>query len=309
MRTKVSFFLGFLLTVVTFSVWQVRFSKELLFALDGQEQIVSPFVNKPVYDQKVLSDVTTIENNLSFGQILPEKEVLARGAYVFDLSQGKLLFEKDSHTKLQAASTIKIVTAAVALDKGKLDEEMAVSLFSTMVGESSQNLLLGEKFSLEELLYGLLLTSGNDTAETIAQGVGGRREVFIGWMNDLAKKVGARDTNFTNPSGLEDEEQYTTAYDLYLLGSNIFQKYPQIASISVSREKYLPKSENHRAYLLKNKLLLLDEFPLKGGKPGLGTDDRLSLVALLEKDGHKILVALIQTPSIKHDLTQILSLL
>lgn len=271
--------------------------------------MVSPFVKKSVYNQKVLSDVTTIENNLGLGQILPEKEVQAQGAYAFDLSQGKILFEKDPHVKLQAASTIKVVTAAVALEKGKLEEEMPVSLFSTMVGESSQNLLLGEKFSLEELLYGLLLVSGNDTAETIAQGVGGRREVFVGWMNDFAKKVGANETNFTNPSGLEDEEQYTTAYDLYLLGSHIFQKYPQIASISVTREKYLPKNDNHRAYLLKNKFLLLDEFPIYGGKPGLGTNDKLSLVAILEKDGHKILVALIQTPSIKHDLTQILSLL
>ncbi len=308
MRLKASFLLGFLLVVLFFSAWQAKFGKELILALIRHEQNISPLAQVNTPRPAVLGEVTTLGDDLNLGQPLPEKEVLAKGAFIYDLTAGRLVFEKDSKVRLQAASTIKIVTAAVALDKGKPDEELTVNLFPTFVGESSQNLLLGEKFTLDELLYGLFLVSGNDTAETIAQGLGGKREIFVDWMNAFTKRVGARETHFATPSGLDEEGQYTTAYDLYLLGNYIFRNYPRVLSYSTTKEKYLPKSEQHRAYLLKNKLTLSDEFSFLGGKTGLGEGNMLSLVALLEKNGHKLLVVLIQTPSIKHDLTQISNL-
>jgi len=197
----------------------------------------------------------------------------------------------------------------VALDKGNLNEEMTVNWFPTVVGESSMNLGFGEKFSLEELLYGLLMVSGNDAAETIAQGVAGKREIFVDWMREWAKKVGAKNTNFTTPSGLDEEGQYTSAYDLFLFGKEAFTRYPKILEISTTKEKYLPKTDGHKAYLLRNKFLLLDDFPVLAAKPGLGEGRMLSLVALLEKDHRKILVTLIRTPSLRHDLEQIFKLL
>ncbi|MGB9706718.1 MAG: D-alanyl-D-alanine carboxypeptidase family protein [Microgenomates group bacterium] len=305
MKIKFFFLFGFLLVLISFSFWQYPLLRSLFLALRGERQILSPLAPK---SGQILGEITTLETDFDFGQPESEEKILAQGAYVYDLTRNKLIFEKDSHRQLQAASTIKIVTAAVALDKGELNEEMTVNYYPTVVGESSMNLAFGEKFSLEELLYGLLLASGNDAAETIAQGIGGKRETFVGWMNEWAKKVGAKNTNFTTPSGLDEEGQYTTAYDLFLFGREVFTRYPKILEISAIREKYLPKTANHRAYLIRNKFLLWDDFPILAGKPGLGEQGMLSLVAMLQKDNRKILVTLIRTPSLRHDLEQILKL-
>jgi D-alanyl-D-alanine carboxypeptidase (penicillin-binding protein 5/6) len=171
------------------------------------------------------------------------------------------------------------------------------------------NLAFGEKFSLKELLYGLLLNSGNDAAETIAQGIAGKREVYVDWMNEFMQKLGAKNTHFTTPSGLDEDGQYISAWDLFLAGKYIFSHYPPILEISTTKEKYLPETEDHRAYLLRNKLLLLGEFPIIAAKPGLGEQGMMSLVALLEVNKHEILTVFIRTPSMRHDLTQILKIL
>lgn len=309
MNRRAFFFSGVLLSLIVLSFWQKEFLNQLSLAI-SEQPLISPSTSVFAPEPKVLGDITAIENDFDFGQLLPDSGVLAQGAYAYDLTRNKFIFEKDSQKRLQAASTVKIVTAAVALERGQKEEQMTVNFFPTVVGESSMSLEFGEKFTLDELLYGLLLVSGNDVAETIAQGLGGKREIFVGWMNDFAKKAGAVSTNFTTPSGLDEEGQYTTAYDLFSMGRYVFSRYPEILAISTTREKYLPKNINHRAYLLRNKLLLLNDFPvIIGGKPGLGEQGMLSLVALLEKDGLRILVTIIRTPSIRHDLTQILKLL
>jgi len=315
MKNKGIFFLGFLLVFGGFAFWQSPFLRGLFLAFKDGREIISPLTFLPREGParpaggQILGEITTLETDFDFGNIQPETKVLAQGAYVYDLSRGRVVFEKDAHRQLPAASTIKIVTAAVALDKGNLDEEITVNYFPTIVGESSMNLGFGEKFSLEELLYGLLMVSGNDAAETIAQGLAGKREIFVDWMNQWAKKVGAKNTNFTTPSGLDEEGQYTTAYDLFLFGKEAFTRYPKILEISTTKEKYLPKTASHKAYLLRNKFLLLEEFPVLAAKPGLGEGRMLSLVALLQKNNRKILVTLIRTPSLRHDLDKILKLI
>jgi D-alanyl-D-alanine carboxypeptidase len=307
-KNKVIFFFGFLLVLGGFVFWQFPFLRALLLAFKDRREIISPLARLPAGGQ-ILGEITTLEIDFDFGDIQAGASILAQGAYVYDLTQKRVIFEKDAHRQLPAASAIKIVTAAVALDKGNLNEEMTVNWFPTVVGESSMNLGFGEKFSLEELLYGLLMVSGNDAAETIAQGLAGKREVFVEWMNQWAKKVGAKNTNFTTPSGLDEEGQYTTAYDLFLFGKEAFTRYPKILEISTTKEKYLPKTVSHKAYLLRNKFLLLDNFPVLAAKPGLGEGRMLSLVALLEKNRRKILVTLIRTSSLRHDLEQIFKLL
>lgn len=312
MKFKFFFLFGFLLVVGGILFWQKQAIILLFLALKGERQILTPLAQLPSDENepKVLGEITTLESDFDLGKILTEDKVLAEGAYAADFDSGKIIFEKDGQKRLQAASTVKILTAAVALDRGKLDEEMTVNYFPTVVGESSMNLAFGERFSLEELLYGLLLTSGNDAAETIAQGLGGKRETFVGWMNDAATKLGAKNTHFSTPSGLDKNGQYTTAYDLFLIGREVFSRYPKIVEVLATREKYLAKNSGHRTYLLRNKLMLLDIFPgLIAGKPGLGEQGMLSLVTVLEKNQHRFLVALIRTPSLRHDLTQILKII
>lgn len=304
MKHRTIFILGFLASVFSFVVWQKEILTEFWLSIRSGERVVSPLA-KDTDSSKILGEITTLENNFDLGELMSEASVLAQGAFVYDLDRSKAIFEKNSREKLPAASTVKIVTAAVALDRGKLDEEFTVNTFPTVVGESSMNLAYGERFTLEELLYGLLLVSGNDSAETIAQGLAGKREIFVSWMNDFAQKTGAYETVFTTPSGLDEEGQCTTTYDLFLMARYIFERYPQVLQISVTREKYLPKTDGHQAYLLRNKLLLLDSFSILGGKPGLGEDNLLSLVALIKNENRRVLVVLLRTPSLRHDLDQI----
>lgn len=300
------FFCGFFAVFVWLSASQEYFFRGLIYAIQRKGEIVTP-MTLPANSPQVLGEVATIDNSYNFGQIYPNTKVLAQGAVAFDVTDNKVIFEKDSHQKLPAASTVKIVTAAVALDKGSLDEPVTVGLFPTTVGESSMGLQFGQKLTLEELLSGLLMVSGNDAAEAIAQGLAGNRDIFVSWMNDYAKKIGANETNFTTPSGLDEEGQYTTAYDLFLMGRHIFKTYPEVQALSTTKEKYLPRTDGHSPYLLKNKLQVLDSFNFLGVKPGLGEQKMLSLVALLENNGHRIVVSIIRTPSIRHDLEQILS--
>jgi serine-type D-Ala-D-Ala carboxypeptidase (penicillin-binding protein 5/6) len=303
MWSKISFLGGFFLVIAVFGIWQNQFLKELILSLGGEKQQITSVQTKPRVS--ILGEVTTLENDFDFGNLSPEKEILAKGAYVYDLTQKRVLLEKNAYFPLQAASTIKIVTAAVALDKGNLDEEMVVNYFPTTVGESSMYLTYGEKFTLEELLYGMLVVSANDAAETIAQGLAGKREIYVSWMNEFAKEAGALKTYFKTPSGLDEEGQETTAYDLSLLGRSVFDRYPEVLKILSTREKYLPKNAGHEAYFLKNKLLILDSFPIIAGKPGLGEKGMMSLIALIQKDNRQILVSLIQTSSIRQDLNYI----
>ena len=309
MKNKIAFFLGFLISLTNLFLWQKAGFSGLSTALGGKNWFISPLiVSFPSDRAEVLSESDSAADFSQFNTLPAGEKIFAQGAYAYDLTAQRVIFDQNSRKRLQAASTVKIVTAAVALDKGKLDELLTVNYFPTVVGESSMNLVFSDKLTLKELLYGLLLVSGNDAAETIAQGLAGKREVFIEWMNEFAQKVGAKNTHFTTPSGLDEDGQYTTAYDLFLLGKNVFEQYPIVAEISTTREKIIPESADHRSYYLRNELLILDSFPIIGGKPGLGEGNLYSLVALLKKDDRRILVILIRTPTISRDLEQILKI-
>jgi serine-type D-Ala-D-Ala carboxypeptidase (penicillin-binding protein 5/6) len=303
MWSKISFLGGFFLVIAFFGYWQNQFLKELILSFNGENLQIASTQSRPRVS--ILGEVTTLENNFDFGTLSSEKDILAKGVYVYDLSQKRVLFEKNAYSSMQAASTTKIVTAAVALDKGDFNEEMVVNYFPTTVGESSMYLTYGEKFTLEELMYGMLVLSANDAAETIAQGLAGKREIYVFWMNEFAVKAGALKTTFKTPSGLDEEGQETTAYDLSLLGRYVFDKYPEVLKILSTKEKYLPKNAGHKAYFLKNKLLILDSFPIIAGKPGLGEKGMMSIIAIIQKDNRQMLVSLIQTPSIRQDLNYI----
>src|SRR3989344_5761626 len=143
--------------------------------------------------------------------------ITAKSAIVYDLTSEKTLYLKDPNKKLPMASLTKIITAIIALESPKKDIKYVVSK-EDLVGENTMGLTSGEVLSLEELLYGLILPSGNDAAETLASNYVKGRKKFIAAMNNKAKSLGLYDTNFTNPSGLEgDGLQHTTAYDLLVI--------------------------------------------------------------------------------------------
>ena len=148
--------------------------------------------------------------------------VSALKAYgLFDLNNNHTLYTYHMHDKIYPASTTKILTALVALENGSLDDAVHISKNACSTSfawdEQTCGIKEGDTLTLEDLLYGLLLYSGNDTAVAIAEHIGGSVESFAEMMNLKAKELLATNSNFTNPSGLYDENHYTTAYDLYLI--------------------------------------------------------------------------------------------
>ncbi|WP_237266963.1 D-alanyl-D-alanine carboxypeptidase family protein [Thermoclostridium stercorarium] len=162
----------------------------------------------------------------------------ARSAIVMDFESGRVLFEKNAYQKRPMASTTKVMTAIVAIENGNLDDMVTVSKNAASIHGSLMHLKAGETLTLRELLYGLLLCSGNDAAIAIAEHVGGSMENFIKMMNEKAKEIGAFDTNFTTPHGLDEVGHYSTAYDLalitrYALRIPLFNEIVKTTSIQI----------------------------------------------------------------------------
>lgn len=153
----------------------------------------------------------------SLSPLVQEPEISARTAIVMDLNSGMVLYEKNSQDKVFPASTTKILTALLAIEQGDLNDVVTISKTASGVEGSSIYLEVGEKIPLKDLIYGLMLRSGNDAAIAIAEKIAGSKESFIEKMNERAKEIGAEHTHFMNPNGLHDDEHYTTAYDMALL--------------------------------------------------------------------------------------------
>jgi len=148
-----------------------------------------------------------------------ESSYTALSAAVFDITGKEVVFADNIFERLYPASTTKIMTAIVAMKYGNLEEIVTVSsnALNLEAGSSVCNLKAGDRLSLEQCLYGLITKSGNDAANAIAEHISGSNENFCELMNREAKEIGAIDTHFVNPSGLHDENHYTTAYDLYIM--------------------------------------------------------------------------------------------
>lgn len=164
--------------------------------------------------------------------------VTSEAAAVFDLKDKTILFAKNPFEQLYPASITKTMTALVALKYGNLTDEVTVTRDSiiTESGASLCGIKPGDKLTLEQLLYGLLLPSGNDAGAAIAAHIAGGTDQFADMMNEEAKRIGATGTHFVNPHGLQDEDHYTTAYDLYLIFHEAL-KYPEFRKI-IGTPKY-----------------------------------------------------------------------
>lgn len=162
----------------------------------------------------------------------------AEAAGVFHLSDGSITYSKNIYEKLYPASTTKILTAYIAFKHGNLTDMVTVSEHAAnQAGDSSVcGLNTGDKLSLMQLLYGLLLESGNDAADAIAEHISGDSESFAELMNEEALALGATRSHFTNPHGLPDEDHYTCVYDLYLM-LNAALEYDEFQTI-IKTAKY-----------------------------------------------------------------------
>ena len=202
----------------------------------------------------ILVLLTIMNLNQVYGVEIDEKLILSGESYILiDKDIGRVLLEENSHKKMPMASTTKIMTALIALEKGNLSDRIRVDDDAVGIEGSSIYLKKDEIITLKDLIYGLMLRSGNDAAVAIAIHVGGTSEEFVKLMNDKAKSIGALNTNFTNPNGLPDEKHYSTAYDMALITREAF-KYEEFANVVNSKSYTSDRVENNYFYN-KNKTL------------------------------------------------------
>lgn len=207
----------------------------------------------------------------------------AESAIIINADTRQVLYADNAYKRLGMASTTKIMTALVALEMGNTTDIIEVSVNAQNQEGSSIYLRTGEKLTLEDLLYGLMLNSGNDAAVAIAEGVGGSVEDFVKIMNEKAKEIGCRDTHFANPNGLNDPEHYSTAYDMAILMAHAMENdaFRKI----VSTKEYQITTPSTTTYLRNhNKLLWQYEYCI-GGKTGYTRATGRCFVSAAERDG------------------------
>lgn len=180
-----------------------------------------------VFDKSIPTETEFIENPLV--QISYEPTINARSALVMDFDTGTVLYEKNAYRKRPMASTTKIMTAIVAIENCSLDDDVIISDKADRMGGSVMGIKSGSTIKMKDLLFGMMICSGNDAAVAIAEHVGGSVEGFAELMNKKALQIGAYSTSFSNPHGLDAENHYTTAYDLakiarYALNNGTFNE-------------------------------------------------------------------------------------
>ena len=207
-------------------------------------------------------------------------EVSATAAVLLDADTGQVLYEKNGDERMLIASTTKIMTALVALERAKLTDTITVTA-SHMVEGSSMYLKPGEVVTVEELLYGLMLCSGNDAALALADCCGGL-EVFVAAMNDKAAALGMTGTSFANPNGLDDENHYSTARDMAVLAAYAAEN-PTFRRICSTRTATV----GGRTMTNHNKLLTQVEGCI-GMKTGYTRAAGRTLVSCAERQGRRL---------------------
>ena len=207
----------------------------------------------------------------------------ARSAILMDMDNNRILYEKNINEVRSVASISKIMTAVVAIESGKLDDTVVIGDEINSSYGSGIYIQVGEEITLKDLLYGLMLRSGNDAALAIAKYVGGSVENFVTMMNDKAKEIGMSNTIFNNPSGLDEEKgNYSTAYDMALLTSYAM-KLDDYKEITGTKKYTLTTNKNTYSWINKNKLLSLYKYAT-GGKTGFTDIAKRTLVSTASKD-------------------------
>ncbi len=238
---------------------------------------------------------------LAFRAPLPpqaqEPKLNSRAALLIEASTGRVLFEQRGFARMAPASTTKIMTATVALERGNLSDVVTVSRRAAALRGSSMGLRAGDQYTLGELLAGLMLRSGNDASIAVAEHISGSVEAFVDLMNQKAREIGATATNFVNPHGLDNPNHYTTAYDLAVM-TRYAMLNPKFTELVATREKVVAPEDRPREWVLRNTNRLLWNYEGAGGvKTGTTGQAGNCLVASASRDNLHLISVVLNSPN------------
>ncbi len=225
----------------------------------------------------------------------PAPPVYATSAYLLDADTGATLYAYNPFMHLPMLSTTKLMTALLAVEQGNLDQRITINDaiahdISQLAADSSLMMIKkGETYTLRDLLYGLLLVSGNDAAVAIADAISGNLKNFVARINQRAGQLGLNDTHYINPHGLLATGHFSSAHDLALLGRYSLSN-PLIRQISATQQYHITQSRDHAEHFLINGNQFLWWYPgVDGGKPGWDGDTNFIQVILCTRNNHHLI--------------------
>ncbi len=224
-------------------------------------------------------------------KVIEEPILSSNAAVVYDRTTGQMIWGKNENEKRAMASTTKIMTAMIVLEKANLKDVVTVSKKAANTGGSVLHINTGDKISVNDLLYGLLLRSGNDTAVALAEHVGGSVEGFATLMNQKAKELGLTGTHFVTPHGLDSDEHYTTALELAKLTDNALnnEKFAQIVN---TKKITISVNGSPRTIINTNELLGVLQ-GVNGVKTGFTGNAGRCLVTSCTRNGNQIITVVL----------------
>jgi D-alanyl-D-alanine carboxypeptidase len=230
--------------------------------------------------------------------------VNARQIAVIDEASGALLYEKAPYARVAPASLTKIVTAVVAIDASNPKQVVKVRFDATeLVDSTLMGLRVGDEVTLEDLLYGLMLPSGNDAALAIAEHVAGSKPAFVDMMNAKVQELGLVNSQFRNPHGLDEKGHYTSAYDITWLARYGMTRQPLFVQLAKARVWEVRGSRSWEVYNLNKFLTAYREKGADGVKIGYTDDAGRTIVASASRNGHRVYVTLMGCGDIVADTT------
>lgn len=225
----------------------------------------------------------------------------AKSAILIESSTGEIIYEYNSHEKLEPASMTKMMSLVLimeSIEKGviKLDQMITVSENASSMGGSQILLETGEEMSVDDLLKGITIASGNDAVVALAESIAGTEENFVKMMNDKLKELGLKDTNFKNCHGLDEEGHYSSAYDMAFIAKELV-KHQKILDYSSIYETYLREGTDKKIWLVNTNKLVRFKAGVDGLKTGYTDGAGYCLTATMKKDDMRVIATVMGEPS------------
>ncbi|MCR4324499.1 MAG: D-alanyl-D-alanine carboxypeptidase [Candidatus Curtissbacteria bacterium] len=225
----------------------------------------------------------------------PSPQISAQSAVIIDAKSGVVLFEKNPHLRLLPASTAKLMTALVALEKCSPDDVVTVTYIEQ--SPNSMGLSQGDKVTIKSLLYGMLVVSGNDAAYALAYSCSNNIGEFVREMNQKALELGMNNTHYTNPAGFDDPAYFSTASDLAKL-AKVSVSNPLIAKIVATKSTVVTDLTGNKTYFLQSTNELLEEVEgVIGVKTGQTEGSKEILLSQTARNGNTIITVILKSES------------
>jgi serine-type D-Ala-D-Ala carboxypeptidase (penicillin-binding protein 5/6) len=236
-------------------------------------------------------------------------EVLAQSALIMEMDSSEILYAKNAEVSLPVASLTKLMTALVVIESADIHSLVEVSKRATGVYGAQMGLLPGDQFSIGSLLHGLLIPSGNDAAVALAEAISGSEEAFVELMNQRAEMLGLTNTHFTNTTGFDDEDHYSSSLDMTRIVSLVFQ-HPELVDIMKLQKSSVTTADGKRTLELTstNHLFNTPYAPLMlGGKTGTTVNAKQCLLEVIENEfGKRLIIAVIGSDDRYRDMVSLI---